>query len=37
MEVVKRKMIDLNTDDPEAAARVLAGTARQMGLQIEGM
>jgi large subunit ribosomal protein L11 len=36
MEVVKRKMPDLNTDDPEAAARVLAGTARQMGLEIEG-
>ena len=37
MEVVKRKMPDLNTKDPEAAARILAGTARQMGLEIEGM
>jgi large subunit ribosomal protein L11 len=36
MEVVKRKIVDMNTDDPEAAARVLAGTARQMGLEIEG-
>lgn len=37
MEVVNRKMPDLNTKDPEAAARILAGTARQMGLEIEGM
>ncbi|BCX46655.1 50S ribosomal protein L11 [Haloferula helveola] len=37
MEVVETKMPDLNTNDPEAAARILAGTARQMGLEIEGM
>lgn len=37
MEVVEAKMPDLNTRDPEAAARILAGTARQMGLEIEGM
>lgn len=37
MEVVEVKMPDLNTNDPEAAARILAGTARQMGLEIEGM
>ena len=37
MEVVDRKMPDFNTNDPEAAARILAGTARQMGLEIEGM
>jgi large subunit ribosomal protein L11 len=37
MEVVKVKIEDLNTNDPEAAARILAGTARQMGLEIEGM
>jgi large subunit ribosomal protein L11 len=37
MEVVATKMEDLNTTDPEAAARILAGTARQMGLEIEGM
>ncbi|MGD7653066.1 MAG: 50S ribosomal protein L11 [Verrucomicrobiales bacterium] len=37
MEVVERKMPDFNTRDPEAAARILAGTARQMGLEIEGM
>jgi large subunit ribosomal protein L11 len=37
MEVVKIKMPDLNTNDPEQAAKILAGTARQMGLEIEGM
>ncbi len=37
MEVVQIKMPDLNTRDPEAAARILAGTARQMGLEVEGM
>lgn len=35
MEVVERKMPDFNTNDPEAAARILEGTARQMGLEIE--
>lgn len=37
MEVVNTKMPDLNTNDPEKAALILAGTARQMGLDIEGM
>jgi large subunit ribosomal protein L11 len=37
MEVVNIKLPDLNTKNPEAAARILAGTARQMGLEIEGM
>ena len=37
MDVVTIKMPDFNTTDPEAAARILAGTARQMGLEIEGM
>ncbi|MAT46152.1 MAG: 50S ribosomal protein L11 [Verrucomicrobiaceae bacterium] len=37
MEVVKVKMPDLNTNDPERAARILAGTAMQMGLEVEGM
>ncbi|QQL45763.1 50S ribosomal protein L11 [Sulfuriroseicoccus oceanibius] len=36
-EIVKRKLPDLNTDDPEMAARILAGTARQMGIEVEGM
>ncbi|MFM7181314.1 MAG: 50S ribosomal protein L11 [Verrucomicrobiales bacterium] len=35
-EVAKRKMVDMNTDNIDAACRVLAGTARQMGLEIEG-
>ena len=37
MEVVNIKMPDLNTNDPERAAKILAGTARQMGLEIKGM
>lgn len=37
LEVVKVKMPDLNTNDPERACKILAGTARQMGLEIEGM
>lgn len=37
MEVVSQKMEDLNANDPEAAAKILAGTARQMGINIEGM
>ena len=37
MEVVDTKIVDLNTDDPEQAAKILAGTARQMGLEIKGM
>ena len=35
MEIVKQKMPDLNTTDPEAAFRVIAGTCRQMGVEIE--
>lgn len=33
-EVAKRKMPDLNTEDVEQAMRVLAGTARSMGIDI---
>ena len=36
LEVVKVKLEDLNTDDEEMACRILAGTARQMGLEVEG-
>ena len=36
MEVVKAKIADLNTNDEEQAAKILAGTARQMGIEIEG-
>ena len=37
MEIVKIKKPDLNTEDDEAAARIIAGSARQMGIEIEGM
>jgi large subunit ribosomal protein L11 len=33
-EIAKVKMKDLNTDDVEAAARTIAGSARSMGLQV---
>ncbi len=35
-EIAKMKMPDLNTKDLEAAKRILAGTARNMGVTIEG-
>jgi len=34
LEVARIKMEDLNTDDEEVACRILAGTARQMGVDI---
>jgi len=34
LEVARNKMEDMNTRDEEAACRILAGTARQMGLEI---
>ena len=34
MEVVERKIVDLNTDDKEMAANTIAGTARSMGIEI---
>jgi large subunit ribosomal protein L11 len=33
-EIAKVKMKDLNTDDLEAAAKTIAGSARSMGLQV---
>lgn len=33
-EIAKVKMADLNTDDLEAAKRIIEGTARNMGLEI---
>jgi len=33
-EVAKAKLVDLNTNDLEAASRIIAGTARQMGIEI---
>lgn len=35
-EIAKQKMEDLNCDDLEAAKRMIAGTARSMGIDIEG-
>jgi len=35
-EVAEMKMIDLNAYDIEAAARIIEGTARSMGLVVEG-
>ena len=34
MEIAKSKMEDLNTDDLEAATRIIEGTARSMGIII---
>ena len=33
-EIAKEKIKDLNTDDIEQAARIIAGSARSMGLQV---
>lgn len=33
-EVAKTKMVDLNAYDVEAAARILAGSARSMGMEV---
>ncbi len=34
MEVVERKIVDLNTDDKDMAVNTIAGTARSMGIDI---
>ena len=36
LEIVKTKFEDLNAFDEEAASRMIAGTARSMGILIEG-
>lgn len=36
-DVAKIKMPDLNTDDLDAAVRIIAGTARSMGIDTEGV
>ena len=33
-EIAKRKMVDLNAHKPEAAERVIMGTARSMGIDV---
>lgn len=35
-EIVKEKMPDLNANSPEAAGRLIAGTARSMGIDVKG-
>ncbi len=34
LEIAEKKMPDLNTNDVEAAAKIIAGTARSMGVEI---
>ena len=34
MQIVEQKIEDLNTDDKEAAARTIEGSARSMGIEI---
>lgn len=36
-EIAKDKMDDLNTKNVDMAARIVAGTARSMGIKVEGM
>ncbi|MCK5889510.1 MAG: 50S ribosomal protein L11 [Methylococcales bacterium] len=36
-EIAKTKMEDLNAADMEAAIRIIAGSARSMGLNVEGL
>mgnify|MGYP002281950773 FL=1 len=35
-EIGESKMADLNANDVEAAAKIIAGTARSMGITVEG-
>lgn len=34
MEIVERKIVDMNTKDKEAAAKIVSGSARSMGIDI---
>ena len=36
-EIANAKMVDLNANDIDAAVRIIAGSARSMGLDVEGM
>ena len=36
-EIAELKMVDLNATDLDAAVRIIAGTARSMGLDVEGV
>ncbi len=35
-EIAETKMPDLNANDVDAAASMIAGTARSMGIKVEG-
>jgi len=35
-EIAETKMVDLNTRDMDAAVRMLSGTARSMGIEVQG-
>lgn len=35
LEVARKKMADLNTEDEEMAIRIVAGSARSMGVRVE--
>jgi large subunit ribosomal protein L11 len=35
-EIAETKLVDLNANDLEAAMRIIEGTARSMGLEVEG-
>ena len=36
-QIAKQKMPDFNTDNEEAAMRIVAGSCRQMGIKVEGL
>jgi large subunit ribosomal protein L11 len=36
-EIATTKMADLNANDMDAAVRIIAGSARSMGLDVEGL
>jgi large subunit ribosomal protein L11 len=36
LEVARAKMVDLNANDEDAACKIIEGTARQMGIEVEG-
>ena len=36
-EIGKQKMQDLNAMDEEAAAMIISGTAKSMGIEVEGI
>ena len=34
--IAEQKMVDLNANDLDAASKIIAGTARSMGITVEG-